>query len=107
MATTRASLIRESLVLSSVDMLFCAGVGVLAGHFFSVISPVGGAVFGASYSVTDFVAERALKKLGCNENLATKIAKVVLSVLTSIAIASVVTSAFMDAPISLTSAGVI
>lgn len=103
---------QEHLLCSQItaltgSALVNAGVGALAGYLFSVISPAGGAVFGATATVSTYAMDLFLTKLGCEDDLAAKITKFAVTLLASLAIAGAVTSAFIATPISFTAAATI
>ena len=57
------------------------GAGYIAGSAFSIINPIGGAIFGGSYALTSMVADGIMNAVGCNKvnNVALQIAKLVIA----------------------------
>ena len=58
-----------------------AGIGYLTGSVFSIINPVGGAIFGATNALTNIAADIVINAVGSNRinNVALLIAKLVIS----------------------------
>ncbi len=60
------------------------GAGALAGYLFSIINPVGGAVFGATYAFTNIIANTVADKV--LPNAALKVVACVASFFASVAV---------------------
>ena len=79
----------------------CAGTGYIAGSLFTIIDPVGGALFGATFALTEAVTGRIMDALGRNRNdIACKIAKFAIPMILS-TVAAIAVVAAAGFPITL------
>jgi|GEM_PF-2877126 len=83
-----------------------ASVGYIAGSVFTIINPIGGAIFGATYFLTNLLTDVILGSAGCNNNTALKIAKFVISGVLG-AVAATFTVAALGFPITFTAAAML
>jgi hypothetical protein len=83
-----------------------ASLGYIAGSVFTIINPIGGAIFGATYALTSVVADGILGAVGCNNNTALKIAKFVISGVLG-AVAATFTVAAVGFPITFAAAAML
>lgn len=66
--------------------------GALAAHLFSIITPIGGAVFGVTSTLSHLLVDEAMNAMGCRnpQNVAFKIAKLVIPSLLAAAVSGLV-----------------
>jgi hypothetical protein len=83
-----------------------ASVGYIAGSVFTIINPIGGAIFGATYFLTNLVTDVILGSAGSNNNTALKIAKFVISGVLG-AVAATFAVASVGFPITFTAAALL
>ena len=101
-----ACLCATTAVAAAVAISANAGLGYMAGSVFTIINPIGGAVFGATFALTNMVADGILGAVGCNNNTALEIAKFVIAGALS-AVAATFAVAALGFPITFTAAAML
>lgn len=70
------------------------GTSALAGRMFGIISPVGGAIFGAASAITHTLTGLILPETDENTSIAIRIAKIAIQTFSALAAGVAVTTAF-------------
>jgi hypothetical protein len=94
-----------SQILDGVSTIgMSAGAGALAGYLFSIVNPVGGAVFGGTSALISLVGNKIAQRVGVN-SFALRVALYAVAFFASIAVSAIATTA-LGFPLTV-SAGVI
>jgi hypothetical protein len=80
------------LLSNTVKVVACGATGYIAAMVFSIVDPVGGAIFGVSSTASGIVIEFLVEKLGISSTCA-KVAFFAFTFIASTAIATAITTA--------------